>query len=381
LANKEINTICNRSVLDTTIPNIRFDENGVSQYCKIYDSLEKEYPLNSIGKEKLTRLVNHIKEKGKGKKYDCIIGVSGGTDSTYTLYKVIKEGLRPLAVHFDNGWNSKLAVKNIKNSCKKMGVDLYTYVVNWEEFKDLQISFLKASTPDAEIPTDVGIHATLIKIAAKEKIKYVLNGHSFRTELIMPKDWTYMDGRYIKSVHKKFGERKLKTFPNFTILDLLYYNIFKRIKVVPFLNFYDYEKAKAKIILENELNWEYSGGHHHESVYTHFFQSYYLPKKFKIDKRKIEYSAMILSEHLTREEAFNKLNSQEYPYKQEIVDYTINKLGLSKEEFKKIVELPIKSFRDYRTYYPLMRIFKTPIKIACNLGFFPKLLYQKFLSD
>lgn len=224
--------ICSRCILDTTVPEIKFDENGVCNYCKLHDRLEEKYTLNEEGQRKLNGLVEEIKSDGKGKKYDCIVGVSGGTDSTYTLYVVKKMVLRPLAVHLDNGWNSEIAVRNIKNAVAKLGVDLHTIVLDWEEFKDIQLSFLKASVPDAEIPTDIAILGALFKAAADEKIRYVINGHSFRTEGNSPIGWSYMDGRYVKSVQKIFGSKKLKTFTNVTIFDLLYYLILKRVRFV-----------------------------------------------------------------------------------------------------------------------------------------------------
>jgi N-acetyl sugar amidotransferase len=373
--------ICTRSILDTTVPGITFDENGVSHYCKIYDEMAKLYPEGEKAKEQLAEVIKKIKEKGRGKKYDCIIGVSGGTDSSYTMLKVIEAGLRPLAVHLDNGWNSDIAVKNIKKACSILGIDLYTYVIDWEEFKDLQISFLKASTPDAEIPTDVAIHATLVKIAAKEGVKFVLNGHSFRTEFIMPKGWTYMDGKYIKSVQKMFGKKKLKSFPNFTVTDVLYYNFIKGIKVIPFLNYYDYTKEEAKKILIEKLDWQYYGGHHHENTYTKFYQSYLLPVKFGIDKRKTALSASVLSGKMTREEALNAIEADKHFVDQETIDYVISKLGLTQAEFDAIMKLPVKSFQDYPTYHPLMKMFKLPILIACKMGILPMLLYYKFLDE
>lgn len=373
--------ICSRSVLDTTIPGIRFDENGESQFCRIYDELEKLYPIGTGKESRLNELVAKIKKAGKNKKYDCILGISGGTDSVYTLYEAVKLGLRPLAVHFDNGWNSKIAVRNIKNACKKVNVDLYTYVVDWEEFKDIQISFLKASTPDGEIPTDVGIHATLIKTAAAENVKYILNGHSFRTEFVMPIGWTYMDGKYIKSVQKKFGKKRLKSFPNFTLSNMIWYNIIRGIKVIPFLNYFDYEKAKVRKVLESEMDWEYYGGHHHESTYTKFFQSYYLPKKFNIDKRKTELTAMILSGHITRDNALKEIQNNPYVFEQEVVDYTSSKLGLSAVEFDEIFKRPVKSFRDYPTYYPMIKAMKPFVKLAARLNLIPRLLYFKFLGS
>ena len=201
--------ICTRCVSDTTIPGIRFDAAGVCNYCHVHDEMDRKYPLGEKGKEELRRKVAEIKRRGRKKKYDIVVGVSGGRDSTYALYQAVELGLRPLAVHFDNGWNSEIAVTNIKNATTKLGVDLHTHVADWEEFKELQISFLKASVSDAEIPTDVAIHGTLHQVAAKEGIRYLVFAHSFRTEGIMPIGWTYMDGRYINSVQRRFGRSRL----------------------------------------------------------------------------------------------------------------------------------------------------------------------------
>lgn len=221
---KEKYQICRRCIMDTTVPDIRFDESGTCNYCRIHDDLEKYYPVNEMGQQKLKNLIDKIKNKGKNKKYDCIVGVSGGTDSTHCLYLAKKWGLRPLAVHLDNGWNSEIAVNNMKRATKKLGIDLKIIKVDWEEFKDLQIAFLKASIPDVEIPTDIGIYSILYRVASKEDIPYIINGHSFRTEGSCPIGWTYMDGKYIESVYKKFGKnKKLRKFLNIQISNLLFH--------------------------------------------------------------------------------------------------------------------------------------------------------------
>jgi len=362
--------------MDTTVPNIKFEENGECTYCKIHDMLEKRKPID---KKRLEKLVEEIKKKGKNKKYDCIVGVSGGRDSTYALYMAKKLGLRPLGVHFDNGWNSEIAVNNIKKATEKLGVDLYTHVADWEEFKDLQKAFLRASVSDAEVPTDYVITSVLFQTADKEGIKYVINGHSFRTEGTSPLWWTYMDGRYIKAVHKKFGEKGHKSFPILSMSKLLYYIFVKKIREVRLLEYIDYRQKEAEKILKKELGWVYYGGHHHESIYTHFFQSYLLPKKFNIDKRKTEYSALIRSGQMTREDALKKLK-EEYPYEKEVVEYTISKLGLTKKEFEKIFSAEIKTFRDYPTYYPLIKSLRIPIKIACKFNLLPEILYLKYFG-
>jgi N-acetyl sugar amidotransferase len=371
--------ICSRCILDNTVPEITFDSEGVCQYCKIYDELDKLYPLDGTN-TRLENLIDKIKKKRRGSSYDCIVGVSGGTDSTYTLMKVVQYGLRPLAVHFDNGWNSKLAVENIEKICTRLNVDLYTYVVDWEEFKDIQVSFLKASTCDAETPTDVGILGTLFRIASQKNISYILYGHSFRTEGVTPIGWSYYDGYYIKSVHKKFGKVKMKTFPNILWYHFLYYIYFKKINMVSFLNYVDYNKAEAKKILETELDWKYSGGHHHESIYTHFFQSFLLPRKFNIDKRKTEFSAMILSKHETRKNALEHIQSTSYPYEQDIVDYTLKKLDISQDEFERILKLPIKTFRDYPSYLSIIRLFKPLIHVLHKARLLPGIIYLKYKS-
>lgn len=371
--------ICNKCVCDTTIPGILFDINGICNFCEIHEQMERQYPLGKTGKERLEVIIQKIKNKGENKEYDCIVGVSGGTDSSYLLYTAVNLGLRPLAVHYDNGWNSSLAVTNIKILTEKLGVDLYTYVNDWEEFKDLQISFLKASTSDAEIPTDVGIHGCLLRIASKMRIKYVLNGHSFRNESMMPIGWTYMDGKYIKSIQKLFGSKKLDTFPNVTILDYLYYSLIKRIEVIPILNYVLYDKTEAIKVMEKELGWVYSGGHHHESYYTHFFQSYLLPTKFNIDKRIPELSGFIRTGQISRQEALKILN-ESYPYEPELINYTISKLGITKEAFEQILNEPTKTFKDYPTYYNFIKIFRFPIWLAAKIGIIPYVLYQKFFT-
>ncbi|MCW5875087.1 MAG: N-acetyl sugar amidotransferase [Anaerolineales bacterium] len=371
---------CTRCISDSRIKGIRFDAAGVCNYCRMHDTLEVEYPQGAAAQEKLQKLLETIKLAGRGRNYDCVVGTSGGRDSTYTLYMAVKLGLRPLAVHFDNGWNSDIAVANIRNSVRKLGVDLYTHVADWEEFKSLQLSFLRASVPDAEVPTDVAIFGVLHKAAAEENVRYILNGHSFRTEGLVPLSWTYMDGQYVNSVHRAFDGLPLETVPNFTLWDFIYFTFVKRIKVIPFLNYLDYQHKKVDELLKSELGWEYYGGHHHESYYTKFFQSYYLPQKFKIDKRILEFSALVRSGQLSREEALEKFNSTPYEFDEELIDYTLRKLGITEEEFGEIMKAPLKSFKDYKSYYPVISRLKLPLKFAADMKLIPPLLYQKYFA-
>lgn len=369
---------CARCISDTSIPDIRFDANGVCNYCNIHDKLAEQFPLTDLGQQKFKQLIDQIKRKGKAKRYDCIVGVSGGTDSTYCLYMAKKLGLRPLAVHFDNGWDSEIAITNMKNAVTKLDIDLKTVTCDWAEYKALQLSFLKASVPDAEMPTDIAIISMLYRVAAEEGIHYVINGHSFRAEGIMPLKWSYGDGRYMKSVHKRFGGQKLKSFPNLSIANLLYYVLVKRVQVVPLLAYIDYRKEEAKRILVQELDWTYYGGHHLESVYTAFI-IYLRWKKFGIDTRKIEYSAFVRSGQMTREEALERLKE---PFREdpELVRHCITKLGLTSEEFDAILSAEQKTFLDYPTYYPVIKALRVPIKLACKVNLLPEIFYEKYLG-
>jgi N-acetyl sugar amidotransferase len=353
MKNNQNYKMCSLSVMDNSgDPDISFDEKDICNYY--YEYFEKSklrtIPYNEKD-ERLAEIIEKIKEGGKNKQYDCIIGISGGVDSSYTAYLVKKLGLRPMAVHFDNGWDSELAVSNIKKILNKLEIDLYTYVIDWEEFKDIQLSFLKASTPDGEVPTDHAILAVLYKIANENKIKYIVSGNNFRTEGIMPPSWAYghIDWKYIKSVHKKFGKVKFKSFPYITLPKYLYYTFVKGIKMVSILNYINYDKVKAQKILEDELGWQYYGGKHYESIYTRFYQSYILPNKFNIDKRKIHLSTLIFAGLLSKEEALEEMSKPAYPEEKLKFEkeYVINKFGISEKEFDEIMSAPVKNFRDY----------------------------------
>jgi len=370
--------ICNRCVLDETVPDLTLSSNNECNYCKIHDALEKKYPLGSYGRRLLLDEIRIVKEMGKSKKYDCVVGISGGTDSTFVLYlaKVIF-GLRPLAVHFDNGWNSEVAVRNIKKATDKLEVDLFTLVADWEQFRDLQRSFFFASVSDVDVSTDYVIYSTLLKVAADNNIPSILEGHSFRAEGTVPVGWTYMDGKYVNDIQKKFGKKKIDSFPVMTFFRLIYYLFWKRIKYVRPLENLNFNKEIAKKILVEELDWEYYGGHHHESSFTHFFQSYYLPKKFNIDKRKVELSANIRSGFINREKAL-KILEKDYPFNQELVDYAVKKLEFTDDEFKRIIKSKNRDFTDFETHMSIIKLLKYPILIATKMGILPVMLYEKY---
>src|SRR5688572_8483556 len=250
--------MCTRCVMDTTDTEIVFDDNGICNHCKRAEKLiATRLPEYKSGEYQFDKIVRRMKEAGNGKAYDCIVGVSGGCDSTYAVYILRKAGLRALAVHFDNGWNSELAVKNIENTLRRLDVDLHTHVVDWEEFRDLQLSFLRASVPDAEIPTDHGIWALLYRTAARFGVGYVVSGTNLNTESILPRSWTYYvtDLTYIKDIHKRFGKTQLKTFPHCNIWQFIYYVLVRRIKTVSILNSVEYDKKTAIRVLEQEIGW------------------------------------------------------------------------------------------------------------------------------
>jgi len=372
--------VCSRCIMDDTVQGITFDNNGVCTFCHIHDELEVSFPMNDETPKKLQILVNKIKKDGKNKKYDCVLGVSGGRDSTYTLYSAVKLGLRPLAVHFDNGWNSDLAVQNIKNVCNKLNVDLYTHVADWEEYKDLQRAFLESSTPDAEVPTDWVIFSVLFREAAREGVKYIIHGHSFRTEGTTPLTWTYMDGKYVNYIHKKFGTKKISSFPVMSMTEYLYYTFIRQIRQIRLLYYLPYEEKEILKLLSEEVGWQSYGGKHHESKYTGFFQSFILTRKFNIDKRKLHYSALLRNGQMTRAEALAKVQTDPYDGGFATLDYCLKKLDYTHDEFEIIMNKTPKLFLDYKSYYSLVRKLEKPIKWGTKVGIIPDTVYRKFFK-
>jgi N-acetyl sugar amidotransferase len=372
--------VCSKCIMDDTVQGISFDKNGECTFCEIHDELENKFPLNAETTTKLNLLVEKIKKEGKGKKYDCIVGISGGRDSSFTLYTAVKMGLRPLAVHFDNGWNSESAVINIENLCKKLNVDLHTHVANWEEFKDLQRAFLFASVPDAEVPTDWVIFSVLFRVASRYGLKNIIHGHSFRTEGTTPLTWTYMDGRYVNDIQKRFGRLKIKSFPVMSMFDYMYYTFVKKIKQVRLLYYMPYNESLILEMLTKEVEWKNYGGKHSESNYTDFFQSYVLTRKFDIDKRKLHYSALIRSGQITKDEALLKVQTDPFSGGEEKLTFCLKKLNFTNEQFEQIMNEPRKSFLDYNSYYSLVKKLEKPIKWGVKIGVVPDTVYRKFFK-
>jgi N-acetyl sugar amidotransferase len=356
-------SVCARCVMDTSDPEISFDAHGVCNHCRSYSELADRELRRDPGE--LEGLVREIRQAGTGKEYDCVIGVSGGVDSTYVAYEVKRLGLRPLAVHLDNGWDSELAIHNIEQALSTLGIDLVTRVLEWDEFRGLQVAFLRASVPDAEIPTDHAIMATLYQEASRRGIRYVLSGDNFATEAILPRRWTYgvHDWRYIKQIHRRFAGKSLSSFPHVSRLRLDYLSRVRRIRVVGLLDYFPYVKSDAMELLQRELGWRPYGGKHYESIYTRFFQGYILPTKFGIDKRKAHLSTLICAGQMTREEALRSLEENEYLAGRAAEDrvYAVKKLGLTDAEFDEIMCAPAKTYEDYPNHQnqPVWRILRS----------------------
>jgi N-acetyl sugar amidotransferase len=347
--------ICSKCIMDTSDPDISFDVQGVCSHCHNYlKIIQSESYLQKRHPGALEKLVETIKEKGRNSSYDCIIGVSGGVDSTYVAYISKKLGLRPLAVHLDNGWDSELAVDNIKKTLTKLKIDLFTYVIDWEEFRDLQLSFLKASTPDSEIPTDHAILALFYKVAAKENVSVILSGHNTATESGGSASWSQGHGdlRYIMKIQERFGTKKIKTFPRFDPIQFFYYTVIKGIKWYQILDYLDYDKNQVMNVIQQELGWKQYGGKHYESIYTRFYQGYILPKKFGFEKRRAHLSSLIMSGQISREMALEEMEKSDYSIELQEEDKTfvVKKLGITHDEFEAIMHSAPLSFWDYPSY-------------------------------
>jgi N-acetyl sugar amidotransferase len=344
--------ICNRCIIDTSIPGVVFDEVGVCSGCRSYDQLSAQgFQSAETRQAALDQIVARIKADGQGKPFDCIVGVSGGVDSTYVALLAKRLGLRPLAVHLDNGWNSNLAVSNIEKCCRTLGIELVTHVLDWEEFKDIQLAFLKASTPDSEIPTDHAILSVLSERARQVGTPYILSGVNTSTEGITIPNATgnQYDWKYIRSIHALFGARSIRTFPHLSLLGFFRARYLLRQRQIHLLDLIDFNKEAAAAELCVELGWQPYAGKHHESVYTRFFQTCYLPIKFGFDKRRIHLSNLIISGQLNRNEALKEIQSPVATPKEqsEDIQYVAKKFNISIEQLNYLMQTAPKSWSEY----------------------------------
>lgn len=349
--------ICTKTIMDTSDPNIVFDENGVSDYYHNFqNTILPTWDTKEKGHADLMKLAEKIKKDGKNRDFDCIIGLSGGLDSSYAAY-VAKEimGLRPLLFHVDAGWNTQQAVGNIEKLVNGLGLDLYTDVINWEEMKDLQVAFLKSQIADQDLPQDYAFFSGLYKFARKNKIKYVITGSNISTECCRePEEWggyAGIDTTLVKDIHRQFGTRPLKSFP---LIDILEYKIYYRyvlgMQVAKPLNLVPFIKAEVEDLLETKFGWQRFQHKHHESRFTRFYEDYWLPQKFGYEKRRAHFSSLILTGQMTREEALDRISRPEMDeqFLRQEFEYVANKLDLTVSELQQIFEGKNKTYRDYK---------------------------------
>lgn len=350
-------TICSRCIMDSSDPRISFDAAGVCDYCRNFEQVIKpNWKTDAHGELELRRISDRIASNGRGKDFDCIIGLSGGLDSSFAVY-VTKElmGLRPLLFHVDAGWNTDQAVGNIEKLINGLGVDLYTEVINWEEMKDLQVAFFRSQIADQDLPQDTAFFSALYKFARKHKIKYVITGANYSTECCRePEEWgAYpgIDRTLILDIHRRFGKRPLKTFP---IVDIFRYKVYYQrvlgMQIVRPLNLVPYVKKDAEKLLASKFGWQSFQHKHHESRFTRFYEDYWMPRKFGFHKRRAHFSSLIMTRQMTREEALNRIARPEMDdhFSNREFEYVAHKLDLTVAELEEIFRGPNRTFRDYR---------------------------------
>lgn len=373
--------ICSRCIYDETVSGISFDEEGVCNYCRTMERLKQEYGTGKPeGKKELDKIIDEIKRDGKGKKYDCVVGVSGGTDSSFLVAKLVEWGLRPLAVHYDNTWNTAIATENIKKVLNKLNVDLYTYVVDNKEADDIFLSFLKAGVPEVDASTDLALAEVMYRVASKYKVKYVIEGHSFITEGISPISNMYFDGKYIKSIHKAYGKVKMKTYPLMTFNHFMKWTVVKRIKKIRPFWYIDYSKEMARKYLEKEFGWEYYGGHHLENRIVAFQHCYHNFYKFGMDNRNLSLAAGVRSGLLDREGAIKEYFYSEPYIEDGLVEYVKNRLKLSDDELEVIMHLPNRRYTEFPTYKRRFKRLRPLFYILAKNNLVPMSFYLKYTS-
>lgn len=371
--------VCARCIYDERVSGIRFDADGVCSYCRQIDALVVDYGTgHPKGDAELARIIEDIRKAGRGKKYDCIIGVSGGTDSSYMVHLAKKHwGLRPLAVHYDNTWNTAIATQNIHRVLSKLDVDLYTHVVDNKEVDDIFLSFFRAGVAEIEASTDLALAEVMNRAAWKFGVRYVLEGHSFVTEGITPMGRNYFDGQYIRSIHRLFGKKPMRTYPLMTFERMLFFSVAARIRKIRPFWYMSYSKEDARALLEREYGWEYYGGHHLENRMTAFFHSIYAPGKFNSDFRNNTLAALTRQGLMTREEAWD-IYSKPPHVEEELLSYFQKRLGLSDNEYKSVMASPPRSWHEFPTYKKRFERFRPLFKILAKANLVPMSFYLKY---
>ena len=371
--------ICSRCIYDNSIPNISFSDDGICNYCDQIDFFKNEF---GTGKEKghklLTNLINEIKNEGQSKKYDCVIGVSGGTDSSYLLMKAKEWGLKPLAVHYDNTWNTATASMNIAKVTKYLEVDLLTYVVDNKEVDDIKLSFLRSGVPEFDADTDIAFVQILRQVAANNKIKYILEGHSFLTEGISPVGSNYLDGGYVADVHKKFGILKMKSFPNMTFFQFMKWTLLYRQKFIRPLWYINYSKEEAKKILNEKMGWQYYDGHHLENRASMFSHTIWLPR-YGTDFRYLSLAANVRNNKIERHQALKEMNKPIIKSTM-LINYVKKRLNLNDKEYDEIMNGTKRTWREFKSYKKRFDILKPIFYILMKLNLVPVTFYQKYCN-
>lgn len=370
--------VCTRCIYDTNISGISFNEDGVCNYCLQVEDLKQEYGTGGAkGKQALNDIIVLIKRDGKGKKYDCIVGVSGGTDSSFLLAQTIEWGLRPLAVHYDNTWNSSIATENIRKVTSKLKVDLFTYVIDNKEADDIFRAFLLASVPEFDASTDLGFAQVIRSTAAKYGVKYILEGHSFVAEGITPMGKNYFDGKYIKDIHSRFGKIKMKTYPLMTFFEFMKWLLVYKQKFIRPLWYIDYSKEEAKKYLKEKFDWSDYNGHHLENRSSAFVHLVYHPQKFNMDNRNWTLSARARAGILDRQDALKEYHKP-IVVDEELILYVKKRLKLSDEEYTRYMNAPNKSFTDYETYKGIFEKLQPLFRVLANQNLIPRSFYLKY---
>ena len=370
--------ICSRCIYDERVPNISFDQDGICNYCRQIESLIEQYGTGLPKGEKLfADILQNIKRAGRGNHYDCIVGVSGGTDSSYLLYLAKQWGLRPLAVHYDNTWNSAIATMNIQKVLSALNIDLYTHVVDNKEIDDIFRSFFLACVAEMDAATDLGFAYLLRIVAAKYSIKYILEGHSFVEEGITPLGRNYFDGCYIKSIHDKFGMQKLKTYPLMTFNRFLWSALFNRVKFIRPLWYLQYSKEDAKRTLSEKFGWMYYGGHHLENRSAAFCHMIYLPEKYNTDLRNNTISALVRNGKLPREDGWREYNTPSI-VQDGLLSFVKKRLNLSDVQYEQVMQAPPKDWTDYPTYKKRFERLRPLFYILVKADLVPMSFYLKY---
>ena len=372
--------MCVRCLYDTSIPGVTFGPTGECSYCALYDEMDVQYPTGDGGELALQKAVDEMKEAGRGNEFDCILGVSGGCDSSFLAHSMVDRGLRPLAVHFDNTWNSPIATNNIYTILDQLDVPLETFVVDNHEYDDIHRAFIESGVRDLEAPTDIGFMGVLYRAAEQHNVKYIVEGHSFRTEGVSPAGQFYMDGRYVKELHRRFGNIPMKTFPNMPLTKFIKWAALSRIRRLRPLYWLDYNKEATKEFLSNEYGWEWYGGHHLENRWSNFQHTYFMPHRFGIDHRINELSGRVRSGQMTRADALAEFDIPPV-VDPELLAMVKNRLGYSEERWEELMGAPHRHYSDYPTYKRTFRRLRFLFWILYKMDRVPKTFYVKFCGD